>query len=57
MKKFLKQFLYILADQKIMLLVLLAAVLGNAVIETLGIGLIGPFIAFASDPELVEKQL
>ncbi|KAI9133914.1 ABC transporter ATP-binding protein [Acaryochloris sp. CCMEE 5410] len=57
MKKFLKQFLYILADQKIMLLVLLAAVLGNAVIETLGIGLIGPFIAFASDPELVEKTI
>lgn len=57
MKKFLKQFLYILADQKAMLFVLLAAVLGNAVIETLGIGLIGPFIAFASDPELVEKTI
>lgn len=40
-----------------MLLVLLAAVLGNALIETLGIGLIGPFIAFASDPELVEKTI
>lgn len=40
-----------------MLIVLLAAVLGNAVIETLGIGLIGPFIAFASEPELVEKTI
>lgn len=40
-----------------MLVVLLAAVLINAFIETLGIGLIGPFIAFASKPEAIKKTI
>ena len=55
MKKYLYKFFYILDDQKNKLVLLLFAILLTSFLEAVGIGLIGPFIALASNPNWIQK--
>lgn len=56
MSKSLSRFLYILADKKRSLIVLLLLVLLTSVLDTVGIGIIGPFVALATSPDFISKQ-
>jgi ABC-type multidrug transport system fused ATPase/permease subunit len=49
----LRKFFYILQGRKRKLLLLVALFLLTSALEAIGIGLIGPFIALASDPNLI----
>lgn len=55
MNNFLNKILYILPSGKISLALLTLAFIFVSVLESLGIGLIGPYIALATDPSLIEK--
>lgn len=55
MIKFLSKFLYIIAEQKSRLIFLILLFLLTSVLDTIGIGLIGPFIALASAPDSIHK--
>jgi ATP-binding cassette, subfamily B, bacterial PglK len=55
MIKYLSKVLYVLTGAKRKLLFLLLIFSFTSVLEALGIGLIGPFIKFASEPELIHK--
>lgn len=56
MSRYLSKFLYILADKKRALFVLLFTILLTSLLEGLGIGLIGPFIGLASNPDIIEQN-
>jgi ATP-binding cassette, subfamily B, bacterial PglK len=56
LKRFGTKFLYIIAERKIQLIVLLALFLLSSVLDTIGIGLIGPFMSLATDPNLIHKN-
>lgn len=56
MIQYLKKTFYIIAEQKITLFWLITLFLLTSVIETLGIGLIGPFINLASSPEIIRNN-
>jgi ABC-type multidrug transport system fused ATPase/permease subunit len=52
---YLSKFLYILSDKKGLLLLVLLS-LTASVLETFGIGLIGPFVTLASNPKFIEER-
>jgi ATP-binding cassette, subfamily B, bacterial PglK len=54
--KFISKFLYIVAERKTQLLILLLLFLISSVLDTIGIGLIGPFMSLATDPNLIHKN-
>lgn len=56
MRKVLAKFLYLLGDYKSAFFGLQIAILLNSILEAFGLGLIGPFIALASLPKLIDKQ-
>jgi ATP-binding cassette, subfamily B, bacterial PglK len=56
MVHYLSRFLYILADQKQKLLSLLVLFLFTSTLDTFGIGLVGPFIAIATNPDSIQNN-
>jgi len=56
MSKFLSKFFYILADKKKNLFVLILLALLSSVLDAIGIGLVGPFIALASSTDFIYKN-
>ncbi|MCA1991479.1 MAG: ABC transporter ATP-binding protein/permease [Coleofasciculus sp. S288] len=56
MLKYLSKFLYILPAKKISLILLLFSFLLVSVLEVFGIGLIGPFIALANNPDIINQN-
>jgi ATP-binding cassette, subfamily B, bacterial PglK len=56
LQRFTSKFLYIVAERKNQLLVLVGLFLLSSVLDTIGIGLIGPFMSIATDPNLIHKN-
>jgi ABC-type multidrug transport system fused ATPase/permease subunit len=56
MVKYLSKILYVLPGSKASLIWLLLLFVFTSVLEALGIGLIGPFLAIASNPESIERN-
>lgn len=56
MNKFISKFSYILADKKKNLLSLLFLALLSSVLDAIGIGLVGPFVALASSLDFIDKN-
>ena len=56
MTKYLKKFLYIIDDKRSQLLFLICLFLLTSILEAFGIGLIGPFIALATNLNLVHQN-
>jgi ATP-binding cassette, subfamily B, bacterial PglK len=54
--KFISKFLYIVAERRTQLFILLLLFLLSSVLDTIGIGLIGPFMSLATDPNLIHKN-
>jgi ATP-binding cassette, subfamily B, bacterial PglK len=54
--KFNSKFLYIVAERKYQLIILIVLFLISSVFDTIGIGLIGPFMSLATDPNLIHKN-
>jgi ATP-binding cassette, subfamily B, bacterial PglK len=54
--RFNSKFLYIVAERKYQLIILIILFLISSVLDTVGIGLIGPFMSLATDPNLVHKN-
>ena len=52
----LSKFFYILAEGRRQLPLLIALFLGNSLLDMLGLGLIGPFMALASNPTAIQKN-
>jgi ATP-binding cassette, subfamily B, bacterial PglK len=57
MKKYLSKFLYVLPANNIKLLYLIFLFIFASVVETFGIGLIGPFLQLANHPDLLFKNV
>jgi ATP-binding cassette, subfamily B, bacterial PglK len=57
MRRFLSKFLYIIGERKHRLLLLILLFLVASLLDTLGIGLIGPFITFASAPSSLHQNV
>lgn len=55
-RQYLSRFFYILSGKKRQLLLLLFLILISSLLETFGIGLIGPFIALATDLSSIQKN-
>lgn len=56
MKRYLSKFLNILPTPKINLIILVILFISISIIEALGIGLIGPFLHLANNPNLVDEN-
>jgi len=56
MSQYIRKFLYILFDKKRALVTLLISILLTSFMEAIGIGLIGPFIALASNPNSINSN-
>ncbi len=56
MLKYLSKFAFLLGPRKRRLVFLMVAFLFLSLLETVGIGLVGPFIALASNPEFLQRQ-
>lgn len=56
MQQHLSKFFYILSGKKKSLFLLLLSVFFTSLLETLGIGLLGPFLALASNPDYLSKN-
>ena len=56
MQQYLSKFFYILSDKKKSFFLLLLSVFFSATLETLGIGLLGPFLALATNPGFFSKN-
>ncbi|WP_421658221.1 ABC transporter ATP-binding protein [Leptothermofonsia sp. ETS-13] len=56
MLKYLSKFLYITAERKSRLLFLLCLFLTTGILDAVGIGLIGPFIALANEPQTIRQN-
>jgi ABC-type multidrug transport system fused ATPase/permease subunit len=54
-RRYLSRFFYVLAGKKKQLLILLFFILLSSMLETFGIGLIGPFIALATDLDSIRE--
>jgi ATP-binding cassette, subfamily B, bacterial PglK len=54
--KFNSKFLYIVAERKYQLIILIVLFLISSVLDTVGIGLIGPFMSLATDPNLIHRN-
>ncbi len=57
MATYLSKFLYVISAKKVELLFLLFLFLTSSALDALGIGLIGPFMAMAVNPETIERNL
>lgn len=57
MFKYISKLLYILPTKKRNLILLLSLFIITSIIEAFGIGIIGPFMALASKPELIHQNL
>lgn len=55
--RYLSQFLYVISAKKIELILLLIAFLLVSLMDALGIGLVGPFMGLATNPELIHKNI
>lgn len=53
---YLNKFLYIVADHKLKLAILVSLFLFTSVLDTFGIGLIGPFIALVNSPDTIQRN-
>ena len=56
MARFLSKFLYILSGKHKQLIFLLFLFLLSSLMDTIGIGLVGPFVAIASAPKMIEEN-
>ena len=56
MQKDFAHFFYLLGDKKRQLPLLIALFLSNSFLDTLGIGLIGPFIALVNDASIIQRH-
>lgn len=56
MFKYLSKVLYVLSGKRKQLLLLLGMFICVSILEAFGIGLIGPFLAIAADPDIVRNQ-
>ncbi len=56
MLKYLSKFFYVLAEKKINIILLVGLFILTSVFDALGIGLIGPFIGLATNPNLIEQN-
>ena len=56
MFKYISKFLYILADKRKELILLICLFIFTSVLEAFGIGLIGPFIAIATNTNLIHQN-
>ncbi|AOY81371.1 ABC transporter ATP-binding protein [Moorena producens JHB] len=54
MVSYLSNFLYILGERKLRLIPLLLLILLTSLLDTVGIGLVGPFMGLATNPRLIE---
>ncbi|NEO15446.1 MAG: ABC transporter ATP-binding protein [Moorea sp. SIO3F7] len=54
MVSYLSNFLYILGERKLRLIPLLLLILLSSLLDTVGIGLVGPFMGLATNPRLIE---
>lgn len=54
---YLSKFLYVISAKKVELVLLLFAFLTVSFMDALGIGLVGPFMGLATNPELIHKNL
>ncbi|NEO70825.1 MAG: ABC transporter ATP-binding protein [Moorea sp. SIO3H5] len=54
MFSYLSNFLYILGERKLRLIPLLLLILLTSLLDTVGIGLVGPFMGLATNPRLIE---
>jgi ABC-type multidrug transport system fused ATPase/permease subunit len=54
--QYLLKFFYVISAKRLELLLLLVAFLTISVLDALGIGLVGPFIGLATNPELIHKN-
>lgn len=54
--QYLLKFFYVISARKIELLLLLFSFLTISVLDALGIGLVGPFIGLATNPDLIDKN-
>ncbi len=55
MRKAIHKFLYIMGDRRKALFALVVLILLNSILEAIGIGLIGPFVALVNNPSLVKS--
>ncbi|NEO98882.1 MAG: ABC transporter ATP-binding protein [Symploca sp. SIO2E9] len=56
MNRFLSKFMYIMAGKEGTLLLLLFAILFNSLLETVGIGLVGPFMGLVTNSDAIESS-
>lgn len=56
MFQYFRRILYILAGKKVELILIILLILVTSLLETIGIGLVGPFIALATNPKLIYKN-
>lgn len=56
MKQFFAKFLYILADCQGQLILIFLAILFTSILETVGIGLVGPFMSLVTNPDAVNNS-
>ncbi|QZZ22101.1 ABC transporter ATP-binding protein/permease [Leptothermofonsia sichuanensis E412] len=56
MVTYLSKFLYVISTRKVELLFLLFLFLSSSALDALGIGLIGPFMAMAVNPETIQRN-
>lgn len=56
MFQYFRRVLYILAGKKVELIFIILLILTTSLLETIGIGLVGPFIALATNPKLIYKN-
>jgi ATP-binding cassette, subfamily B, bacterial PglK len=56
MAGYLSKFLYVLGGRRKALLVLICLAIFTSILETVGIGLVGPFVAIATNPEAIQTN-
>jgi ATP-binding cassette, subfamily B, bacterial PglK len=56
MKRFLSKFLYVVGDKKPYLILILVLFVFISILDTIGIGMIGPFLALANSPDAIHKN-
>lgn len=54
---YLSRFLYVITAQKVQLLLILFAFLSISIFDAVGIGLVGPFLGLAANPELINQNV
>ncbi len=57
LKNYLKKFLFVISAKKSTLVILLSLFLCTSLLDALGIGLVGPFMGLATNPDLVNQKV